>query len=140
MGLFDGIDTAGSGLSAQQLRMDITSENLANADTPGYRRQNVSLQSIGQSFGSILAGAGETLASASGGVEVSGVTADATPDKLVYDPSSPLANAQGYVPMPNVDTVSEMTDLIDEQNSYQADVTAMQTNKQLFTQTLGLLK
>ena len=63
-----------------------------------------------------------------------------TPDKLVYDPSNPSANARGYVSEPNVNTVNEMVDLIDESRSYEADVTAMQTAKTMYTKTLDLLK
>ncbi len=55
-------------------------------------------------------------------------------------PSNPEADAKGYVKMPNVSTVTEMTDLISEQQSYQSDVTAMQTAKSMFTSTLGMLK
>jgi flagellar basal-body rod protein FlgC len=75
-----------------------------------------------------------------GGVQVTGIVSDATPDQQVYDPGSPEADAQGYVKTPNVSTVTEMTDLISEQQSYQSDVTAMQTAKSMFTATLGLLK
>jgi flagellar basal-body rod protein FlgC len=147
MGLFDAIDIAGSGLSANRVRMDVTSENLANAQTTKgangqpYQRQDVVLRQASGDFGSTLAGAmGSTEASASAGVEVSGITPDKTPDQLIYNPGSPDANAQGYVKMPNVNTVTEMTDLISESRSYQSDVTAMQTAKSMFTATLGLLK
>ena len=75
-----------------------------------------------------------------GGVQVAGIAEDQTPGKLVYDPSHPDANAQGYVQMPNVDTVTEMVDLIDAPRAYEANVTAMQTSKQMFTKTLDLLR
>ena len=157
MALFDAIGIAGSGLTAQRVRMDVTAENLANADTTKaangqpYQRQEVVLQQVGSpplgvqasDFGGTLSSAiGQSAATqpAPGGVHVSGIVADATPDQLVYDPGSPEANAQGYVKMPNVSTVTEMTDLIDESQSYQSDVTAMQTAKSMFTATLGLLK
>jgi flagellar basal-body rod protein FlgC len=150
MGLFDAIGIAGSGLTAERIRMDVTAENLANADTTKgpngqpYRRQNVEVAQAGASggFGGALSGALQESAGAAapGGVVVTGIVSDATPDKKVYDPSNPEANAQGYVEMPNVDTVTEMTDLISEQQSYQADVTAMQASKAMFTSTLGILK
>jgi len=166
MGLFDAIDLAASGMSAQRVRMDVTSENLANADTTRtqaggpYQRQSVVLQQIpNSSFGSTLAGAMGSSSSSSGdgldnadsqdgtmsgeipgGVSVAGIVSDPTPGQSVYDPSNPDANAKGYVQMPNVNTVTEMTDLIDESNSYQADVTAMQTAKSMFTSMLGVLK
>ena len=75
-----------------------------------------------------------------GGVEVTGIVNDPTPDKLVYDPGHPDANAQGYVRMPNVNPVTEMVDLISESRSYEANVTAMQTAKTMYTKTLELLK
>jgi flagellar basal-body rod protein FlgC len=59
---------------------------------------------------------------------------------MVYDPGHPDANAQGYVAMPNVDSVTEMVDLISSSRSYEANVTAMQASKQMFTKTLDLLK
>ena len=68
------------------------------------------------------------------------VECDQTAGKMVYDPSHPDANAQGYVQMPNVDTVTEMVDLIDSSRAYEANVTAMQASKQMFTKTLDLLK
>jgi len=148
MGLFDAIEIAGSGLTAQRVRMDVTAENLANADTTKtasgepYRRQEVVLQQVqGTGFGGALNGAMAQAQSApAGGVQVSKVVSDATPDQEVYDPGNPEANAQGYVKMPNVSTVTEMTDLISEQQSYQSDVTAMQTAKSMFTTTLTVLK
>ncbi len=149
MGLFDAIGIAGTGLTAERVRMDVTAENLANADTTKgangqpYRRQSVMLAQSGTpGFSGALSGAlaEQTGAVAPGGVTVAGIVSDATPNRRVYDPSNPEADAQGYVSMPNVDTVTEMTDLISEQQSYQADVTAMQTSKSMFTSTLGLLR
>jgi flagellar basal-body rod protein FlgC len=145
MGLFDAIGIAGSGLTAQRVRMDVTAENLANADTTKaangqpYQRQEVILRQTGsQGFSGALAQASQ--AEQPGGVQVSQIVADATPDQQVYDPGNPEANAQGYVKLPNVSTVTEMTDLISEQQSYQSDVTAMQTAKSMFSATLGVLK
>src|SRR5947199_396836 len=77
---------------------------------------------------------------AAGGGEAAGIVSDQTAGKLVYDPGNPDANAQGYVQMPNVDTVTEMTDLIDAQRAYEANVTAMNATKQMFTKTLDLLR
>jgi flagellar basal-body rod protein FlgC len=149
MGMFDAIGIAGSGLTAERIRMDVTAENLANADTTKaangkpYQRQEVELAQVGSSdFGGQLTGAlaQSNGAQAPGGVQVTGIVADAAPDQQVYDPGNPEADAQGYVKMPNVSTVTEMTDLISESQSYQSDVTSMQTSKSMFTATLGLLK
>jgi flagellar basal-body rod protein FlgC len=151
MSFFDSLDIAASGLTAERTRMDVTAENLANAQTTRgangqpYQRQEVILQQAGTSFGATLAGAmgatgGPASGQVAGGVQVAGIVNDPTPDKLVYDPGSPDANAQGYVRMPNVNPVTEMVDLIDESRSYEADVTAMQTAKTMYTKTLDLLK
>ena len=129
--------------------MDVTAENLANAQTTRgadgqpYRRKEVVLgQAQSGGFGSQLAAAmgGASSGTAPGGVEVQAITEDQTPGKLVYDPGHPDANADGYVQMPNVDTVSEMVDLITSSRAYEANVTAMQSAKQMFSKTLDLLR
>jgi flagellar basal-body rod protein FlgC len=150
MSFFDAISIAASGLTAERTRMDVTSENLANADTTNgangqpYQRQEVVLQQVGGGFSAALSGAmGGTSAGGgpvAGGVEVTGIVSDPTPDQMVYDPGNPAANTQGYVKMPNVNPVNEMVDMIDESRSYQSDVTAMTTAKQMFEKTLDLLK
>ena len=147
MGLFDALDVSGSGLSAERLRMDVTAENLANAQstrTAGggpYRRKEVVTEATGDNgFAGALASARASGGGPQGGVRVSGIVEDQTPNRLVYDPSHPDANAQGYVSMPNVNPVTEMVDLISASRSYEANVTAMQTSKQMFTKTLDLLR
>lgn len=152
MGLFDSINAAGSALTAERLRMDVTAENLANAqstrgaDGQPYRRKEVILQAKGGSdFGSTLnvaMGGGRPSASTAdgAGVEVGGIVEDQTPFRLQYDPGHPDANAQGYVEMPNVNPVTEMVDLISASRGYEANVTAMQTAKQMFSKTLDILR
>jgi flagellar basal-body rod protein FlgC len=144
MGLFDAIDVAGSGLAAERLRMDVTAGNLANAQTTQgangqpYRRREVVLQEAsGQSFGSLLASASSSPVN---GVQVAGVVEDPSAPRRVYDPGHPDADAQGYVSLPNVNPVTEMVDLISASRSYEANVTSMQTAKQLFSKTLELLR
>jgi flagellar basal-body rod protein FlgC len=151
MGLFDAIDVSGSGLSAERLRMDVTAENLANANTTrgvnggAYRRKVVVLE---QQTGAGANSFGNQLASAMsrgggqkpGGVQVQAIAEDTTPNRRVYDPGHPDADAQGYVEMPNVDSVTEMVDLISASRGYEANVTAMQAAKTLFTKTLELLR
>jgi flagellar basal-body rod protein FlgC len=131
MGMFDALDISGTGLTAQRLRMDVTAENLANAQSTNYRRKEVVLQQ---------ATFGDALNAASRGVEVAGVVQDASPGRRVYDPGNPAADGQGYVTMPNVDSVTEMVDLIGSSRAYEANVTAMQTAKTMFTRTLDILK
>ena len=152
MGLFGSLDISASALSAERLRMDVTAENLANAQSTRtsnggpYRRKEVVQESNGDGFAGALASAraagvgGAGGAGPQGGVKVTGVVEDQTPNRLVYDPSHPDANAQGYVSMPNVNPVTEMVDLISASRSYEANVTAMQTSKQMFTKTLDLLR
>ncbi len=145
MGLFDAIDVAGSGLAAERLRMDVTAGNLANAQTTQgangqpYRRREVVLQEAqpSQSFGSLLASASSSPVN---GVQVAGIVEDPAAPRRVYDPGHPDADAQGYVTLPNVNPVTEMVDLISASRSYEANVTSMQTAKQLFTKTLELLR
>ena len=150
MSFFDAISIAASGLTAQRVRMDVTSENLANADTTQgaggqpYQRQEVVLQQVGGGFGAALSGAmgGSAVGSGptAGGVAVTDIVSDPTPDQMVYDPGNPAASAQGYVRMPNVNPVNEMVDMIDESRSYESDITAMNTAKQMYEKTLDLLK
>jgi flagellar basal-body rod protein FlgC len=151
MGLFDAIDASGSGLTAERMRMDVTSENLANAETTKaadgqpYRRKEVVLQEAGGSgsdFASVLSsvqGGGSSGATVNG-VKVSGIVEDSSPLKRIYDPGHPDADKDGYVTMPNVNTVTEMTDLISSSRAYEANVTAMQTAKTMFSKTLDLLR
>lgn len=145
MSLFDAIDTAASGLSAERLRMDVVAENLANAQTTRgadgqpYRRKVVVLQEdAGASFGATLDGAMK--GSRPGGVKVTQIAQDATPNRLVHDPGHPDADARGYVSMPNVQPVTEMVDLITASRGYEANVTVMQTAKQMFSKTLEILR
>jgi flagellar basal-body rod protein FlgC len=148
MSMFGGMEISASALTAQRLRMNVTAENIANAETTKgadgnpYRRKEVTLQSVGQAgtFGSQLSRAMGTSGVAPGGVQATEITQDPTNGKLVYDPSHPDANADGYVRMPNVDTVTEMVDLIDSQRAYEANVTAMSAAKQMFAKTLEILR
>ena len=143
MGLFDALDASGSALSAERVRMDVTAENLANAQSTRtangqgpYRRKEVVMQEASAGVGPNFA---DSLQAARG-VKVAGIVEDPTPSRRVYDPGHPDADAQGYVEMPNVNTVTEMTDLIGASRAYEANVTAMQTTKAMFARTLDLLK
>ncbi len=147
MSFFDAINIAASGLTAERVQMDVTTENLANAQSTNngtpYTPQAVDLQSVGGSdFSNELASAMGTGPSGAtpGGVEVSGIVKENVPDQEVYDPGNPQANAQGYIKEPDVQPVSEMTNLISESNAYQADVTAMSTAKSMYSATLSVLK
>ena len=144
MSLFGGLEISASALTAERLRMDVVAENLANAQTTRgadgqpYRRKEVVLQERAGSFGASLSAAMGK--SSGGGVQVAAIVEDQTPLKRVYDPGHPDADGEGYVSMPNVDTVTEMVDLIGAQRAYEANVTAMQAAKQMFAKTLELLR
>jgi flagellar basal-body rod protein FlgC len=147
MGMFDAMEISASGLTAERMRMDVVAQNLANAQTTRgvdgqpYRRKEVVLAERGGegTFGAALAGAMSS-GGKPGGVEVAAIAEDQTPLKQVYDPGHPDADANGYVQMPNVDSVAEMVDLISAQRAYEANVTAMQAAKQMFSKTLELLR
>ncbi|HEV2062075.1 MAG TPA: flagellar basal body rod protein FlgC [Solirubrobacteraceae bacterium] len=145
MSLFGAIDISGSGLSAERLRMDVTAENLANAqstrgaDGQPYRRKEVVLREAAGGFATALTSAMGS-ATPGRGVEVAAIAEDQTPNRQVYDPGHPDADAEGYVSMPNVDPVTEMVDLIAASRAYEANVTAMQTAKSMFAKTLDILR
>jgi flagellar basal-body rod protein FlgC len=138
MGIFDALDISASGLIAERTRMDVTSQNLANAQSSGYRRQDVVLRESGGGFANVL---GKAIGGGTNrGVEVAEVVTDQAEQRRVYDPGHPDADAQGYVRLPNVNAVSEMTDLISASRAYEANVTAMNTAKQMFSKTLEILR
>lgn len=147
-GIFGAIDVSASALTAQRVQLDVSAENLANAQTTRtadggpYQRKTVVLQSAASDdrFGAALAGAMRRGGVTPGSVEVAGIVEHPAPPRLVYDPGHPDANAAGYVEMPAVDSVTEMVDLIAASRAYEANVTAMQSSKQMFTRTLELLR
>jgi flagellar basal-body rod protein FlgC len=148
MGMFDSLSISASGLTAERLRMDVTAENLANAqstrgaDGGPYRRKAVVLQEAG-GFGNTLRGAmggGSFHENRVKGVEATGIVEDQAPPRRIYDPGHPDADDQGYVSMPNVNPVTEMVELISASRAYEANVTAMQTAKSMFNKTLDLLR
>ncbi len=147
MSFFDALNISATGLTAERTQMDVTAENLANAQSTN---NGTPVQAAGgrsavdqlrqQLPGRAAAPRSAAAPSTPGGVEVSGIVNENVPDQLVYDPGNPQANKQGYVKEPNIQPVTEMTNLISESNAYQADVTAMDTSKQMYSETLDLLK
>jgi flagellar basal-body rod protein FlgC len=127
MSLFKVFDIAGSAMTAQSMRLNVVASNMANADSvtgsdgQPYRAKQVIFQAQPQ-----------------GGVNVTRVIDDPSPMKMVYDPQSPYADGQGYVTMPNVNVVEEMTNMISASRSYQANVEMMNTAKTLLQRTLTL--
>ena len=137
MSIMNGMNVSASGMTAQRLRMDIISQNIANVKTTRdengevYRRKMVVFAEKGtDSFADILHS--KTGTRVGNGVKVTQIIEDTkTPMDMVYDPSHPDANEEGYVFYPNVNTVTEMTNLIDASRSYEANVTAFNATKNM---------
>lgn len=139
MSMFDAMRIAASGLSAERMRMDVIAENIANANSQGYRRQEVLVQA--RQGGGLVATAGSGVSvQGSDGVEVVGIVEDPSPLRAVYDPSNPGADANGYVYMPNVNPVTEMVDMTTATRAYEANVTAMTDAKNMVLRALDILK
>ena len=145
MSFFKSINVSATGLTAERLRMDIISKNIANAETTRtsagtpYRRQLVVFkeQTSGGSFESVLNEA-RGLQEGGNGVEVDKVIEDQSPFKRVYDPGHPDADEEGYLLMPNVDVVSEMVNLISASRGYEANVTALNASKSMASKALEI--
>ena len=125
---------AASALKAQQLRMRVIAENIANADSTStagggepYRRQAAVFQPAS------VDGGGE-------GVRVAGVRADTAPFKREYNPSHPAADAKGYVQMPNVDPLVEALDMKEAQRAYEANLNVIETARSMSSRTLDVLR
>lgn len=140
-----GFDISASALTAQRLRMDVISSNIANANTTRasyvngeyvpYQRKTVVLEPVKTNFADILNGKMDTQ-----GVQVTQIQNDPAPFKTVYDPTNPDADANGMVQMPNVDVLKEMVDMISATRSYEANVTALNASKAMFTKSLEIGK
>ena len=147
MALFTGMNINASGMSAERLRLDVISENIANANTTRtkeggpYVRKNVIFTekvSTADSFGEVL---NRTISGIGNGVKVTAITKDTDTDmNLVYDPSHPDADENGYVLYPNVNIVTEMTDLIDASRAFEANTTAFEASKNVASRGLSILE
>lgn len=144
MNFLQPFDISASGLTAERLRMDVISQNIANANTTRteegtpYRRNLVVVQerSKTKSFGEYL---NETSQQFSGaGVKAVRISKDPTPFKRVYNPSHPDANEDGYVELPNVDTLKEMVDMMSATRSFEANVTAFNATKTMAMKALEI--
>jgi flagellar basal-body rod protein FlgC len=134
---FSSMRVSASGLDAQMKRMNTISSNIANAETPGYKRKDAEFTATAdrESFGEILQ---DKVDEATQGVLVTDVKEDVKPARLVYKPEDPRANEEGYVEMPNVNPVQEMADMISAQRSYEANVTAISAVTQMANKALEL--
>lgn len=151
MSMFGGIDAAASGLTAERLRMDVISNNIANVNSTRtvaggpFKRKYVIFQpreAEKNSFSAMLEGAmNKSGKNRTGdGVRAIGIGTDDSMGKLVYDPGHPDANADGYVEFPNVDIVTEMVDMITASRAYEANVTTINAAKSMAQQALNISK
>ncbi len=129
-------EIAGSALTAQSQRMNVSASNMANADSVAgpdglpYKAREVVFK--------MQPAPGQPYTQAVGGVRVAGVVESDAPPRLRYDPKNPLADADGYVAMPNVDVVAETVNMISASRSYQANVEVINTAKSLMMRTLSI--
>jgi flagellar basal-body rod protein FlgC len=135
MSLLDVFDIAGSAMSAQSVRLNVTSSNLANAQSVGgdedstYRARNPVFSAVMQSLRGNAA---------SVGVKVDGIYESQAKLEQQYQPNNPLANEEGYVFLPNVNMVDEMANMISASRSYQSNVEVLNTSKQMMLATLRM--
>jgi flagellar basal-body rod protein FlgC len=143
MDFFSSMKVSASGLDAQMRRMNTISSNIANAETTRaegggpYKRKDpvFAAQTERESFGEVLQNAMDENVQ---GVQVTEVHEDQRPPRMVYNPGHPDANPEGYVAMPNVNTVEEMANMISAQRSYEANVTAMNAAKAMANKALEI--
>lgn len=149
MSMFSAFNINASGLTAQRYRMDVISQNVANANTTRtedgtpYRRKVVTFaekgRELGLSFGQVFQSTSKNYSGR--GVKVAGVHEDTVTEmNQVYDPSHPDADENGYVTGPNVNIITEMTNLIDASRAYEANSTAFNASKSMALKGLDMAK
>ncbi len=143
MDFFKSLDLSASGLAAQRERMNVISSNLANVNTTRtedggpYKKRSVVFKAtgLGTPFDKTLK---DSIDKQIMGVSVEKVVEDKGPGRMVYDPTHPDANKDGYVEFPNVNLMSEMVDMINATRAYEANISAMQTSKNMANKALTL--
>lgn len=144
MGYFGALDIGASALTAQRLRMDTISQNIANANTtrtengtPYRRREVIFEEKPGTPFSEYLTDSSKERFIGKG-VKVSKIVEDSSPFKRVYDPGNPDADTDGYVQMPNVDIITEMVNMISATRAYEANVTSINSTKSMAMKALEI--
>ena len=141
MDIFSSLQVSASALRAQTIRLDTISSNLANVETTStpeggpYKRKSVYFQSKPLSFQGQLE---SSVKGAVQGVEVKKILEDQDPPRKVYNPSHPDADKDGYVAMPNISVLKEMVDMMSATRSYEANVTAIKSEKRMIQKALGI--
>lgn len=145
MAFMSSMSVVGSGMTAQQLRLDVISENITNINTtrtegggPYRRKMVVFEEDVESPFQAALRRAFGQPAESGGGVRVTEIAEDPSDFKLVYDPTHPDANADGYVEMPNIDLVKEMTDAMAANQALSANITAFNVLKTVASRALEI--
>ncbi|MGA7108914.1 MAG: flagellar basal body rod protein FlgC [Terracidiphilus sp.] len=147
MGLFDMMSISASALNAERQRAEVTSANLANADTthtdtggPFVRKEVVFSASNASPFRTVMNRIGRFGQSPAGSVQLTQVVNDTTPPVMRYEPGNPDADKSGFVAYPSINPVSEMVDLMGAVRAYQLNASAVGAAKQMIQQSLDILK
>ncbi|WP_077612103.1 flagellar basal body rod protein FlgC [Clostridium sp. Marseille-P2415] len=148
MSFLSSMNISASAMTAQRLRLDIASENIANIDTTRteaggpYRRKMVVLEARNENNfrKTLMNAAGVSRQQSTGGVRVSQIVEDTSPLKSVYSPEHPDADENGYVQMPNVDLLKETVDSMSATRSYEANITAFNAIKLMASKALEIGK
>lgn len=147
MGMFSMMNISASALAAERERAEVTSANLANAETthtdsggPYVRKEVVFSASDVSPFSSVLSRAGAPGGAAPGSVRLTQVVDDPTPALMRYDPGNPDANKSGYVAYPAINPEMEMVDMMNAVRSYQLNASAVDAAKQMIEESIDILK
>lgn len=147
MGIFDMMSISASALSAERQRAEITSANLANAETthtesggPYVRKEAVFSTAHSSPFQTVLNRVGGAERPVSGAVQLTNVINDPTPPVMRYEPGNPDADKNGYVAYPAINPISEMVDLMDATRAYQLNASAVGAAKQMMQESIDILK
>lgn len=132
MSLFNVFNIASSSMAAQSQRLNVVASNLANADS--------ATSSTGEPYRSrqVVFSTQQIADKGASGVKVAGIVHDASPMKRIYEPKHPMADADGYITMPNVNVVDEMVNMMSASRSYQNSVDMMNTTKTLLQKALTI--
>jgi len=147
MGLFDMLTISGTALAAERQRAEVTSANLANAETthtdqggPYVRKEVVFSATSSTPFRTVFNGVGRFAQAPGGSVQLTDVVNDTTPPVMRYEPGNPDADKDGYVEYPAIHPEMEMVDLMNAVRTYQLNATAISAAKQMITESIDILK
>ena len=146
MSFFNSINVSASGLTAERLRMDLISENIANANTTRtasgtpYRRKIAVFREQQPDAFAVALGKANNAIQTGNGVEIAGIAEDQSPFKKEYNPNHPDADADGFVSLPNVEIVNEMINMISASRAYEANITSIGNTRNMAMKALEIGK